>query len=311
VSTVVNRPDPNALQRAWLLEIGIDARMLAHFVSEPFAPGPAEPASASVEEAPPAVQQGGPEAIAALLKRAPGLRSAETGASASPTLPVRPAARPAELPSNVGPGRSDVPVPSAAPVLLAPQEGETSLQALQRHAEQCTACGLHDLRGRLVFGEGAEQSVDWLFVGEAPGEYDDSTGLPFQGRAGELLRNMLASIGIRDQERAYFTNVLKCRPIGNRSPDPAEVAACMPILREQVRLLKPRVMVALGRVSAGALLGTEEELDALRGTVHAFVDAEGKKTPLVVMHHPASLLLHSQLKSQAWRDLNLLLTLKP
>ena len=160
----------------------------------------------------------------------------------------------------------------------------------------------------MVFGEGTASAPQWMFIGEAPGEYDDSVGKPFQGRPGELLRAMLAAIGCTDESELYFTNVLKCRPLGSRIPDAAEVAACMPFLRQQIRLLQPRYLVALGRIAAGALLGANEDLDALRGRVHTYHDGE-ISVPVVVTHHPAALLLHGRLKADAWRDLNLLRSL--
>lgn len=277
----MEKPVLNRTQRAWLQEIGIDARMLAHL-------------STDVEH--PRVAPPGPVPVAQLIQRAPlaPVPAPEPTAASSvpasePTAarPVTTAARPAEK--------------------LA---GNASLSDLRHHAENCQACGLHEVRGQMVFGEGVEGSPQWMFIGEAPGEYDDTVGRPFQGRAGDLLRCMLQSVGIAQDSPVYFTNVLKCRPMGNRSPLPDEVAACMPLLRRQIQQLRPDCLVALGRVSASALLGKDADLDQLRGHVHSFTDDDGREIPLVVTHHPASLLLHGQLKAEAWRDLNLLADLR-
>ena len=272
----MDKPVLNGIQRAWLQEIGLDARMLAHFGVKPSARA-AEPAAEA-----PQVKQATPGAtlVADLLKRTP-------------------------LPQAADAGEANVATDCSAAAAVSDAQ-HADLNQLRGLAEQCQACGLHEVRGRVVFGEGLESAPQWMFVGEAPGEYDDSVGRPFQGRAGELLRSMLKSIGIMDDGPAYFTNVLKCRPMGNRSPQAAEVAACMPLLRRQIQLLRPACLVALGRVSASALLGRDDDLDQLRGKVHHYVDEEGRSIPLVVTYHPASLLLHGQLKAEAWRDLNLL-----
>lgn len=278
------KPVLTALQRAWLQEIGIDRRMLAHLSTAPFAEP--EPVAART----PVVDTARPVQVGELLKRAvPG--------QSTPAHSPAGASRGADANSA---GISPVAATAAQPI------ADASLEALRSHTEQCVACGLHEVRARPVFGEGTEDAPHWMFIGEAPGEYDDSTGRPFQGRAGELLHAMLASVGITDASPVYFTNVLKCRPMMNRSPEPGEIAACMPLLRRQIQLLRPQCLVALGRVSAGALLGRSDELDALRGEVHAYVDEDGRSIPVVVTHHPATLLLHAQHKADAWRDLNLM-----
>lgn len=301
----MEKPVLSPVQRAWLLEIGMDARMLAHFSAEPFAQ-PAEKAVAhEAAQAPvvhaPVREQSGVQQPAVPRSETPGDRRHSSGpALISELLKRAPVSRPAAVPESV-PQQPAAAGPGAA-------QGET-LPELRLHAEQCQACGLHEVRGRVVFGEGVETAPRWLFIGEAPGEYDDTVGRPFQGRAGDLLREMLASVGIADEASAYFTNVLKCRPMGNRSPQASEVEACLPVLRQQIRLLQPACLVALGRVSAGTLLGRDADLDDLREQVHRYVDEDGREIPLVVTHHPAALLLHGQLKAEAWRDLNLLVDL--
>ena len=300
------KPVLSGIQRSWLQEIGIDARMLAHFSMEPFAP---EAATTAKETGAP--DSGRQTSAAAPSAPAPGANAGpikEAGAAASPVKGVSPgAAIIADLlkrtPGVRSPGGA---LPSAVVPVGAAIPEVSNLAALREQAEQCMACGLHEVRGRVVFGEGMESSPQWMFIGEAPGEFDDSVGRPFQGRAGELLRAMLASVGFPADGPAYFTNVLKCRPMSNRSPQPAEIAACQPLLRKQIQLLQPGCVVALGRVAAAALLGRDDDLDLLRGQVHRYVDEDGREIPLVVTHHPASLLLHGQLKAEAWRDLNLL-----
>lgn len=295
----MDKPVLSRMQRAWLQEIGIDARMLAHFSAEPFAPAQRDAAIASVQpdaataDTPATRPLGGP------AHDAQAGRQVSAGATVIAELLKR-----TPLPTQAdAPPQADN---DGASVQVAPDLDGATLESVRSHAQQCTACGLHEVRGRVVFGEGVETAPRWMFVGEAPGEYDDSTGKPFGGRPGELLRAMLAAVGIADGASAYFTNVLKCRPMGNRSPQAAEVAACLPLLRRQIRLLQPACLVALGRVSAGALLGSDDDLDVLRGRLHAYVDEDGRSIPVVVTHHPASLLLHGQLKAEAWRDLNLL-----
>lgn len=299
----MEKPVLSRTQRAWLQEIGIDARMLAHFSARPFA----EPEPAATVQPVETVATVATPPTPATRMKAPAVSpmSSESQSSAAPrTRPDRPVSIGEVLqraPIVAPPGvRAVTGSPSATRV-----DGNT-LEALRAHAEACTACGLHEVRGQSVFGEGAVEAPQWMFIGEAPGEYDDSTGRPFQGRAGELLQAMLASVGITESAATYFTNVLKCRPMGNRIPDAQEVAACMPLLRRQITLLRPACLVALGRVPAGALLGGSEELEALRGRVHEYLDEDGRKIPLVVTHHPMALLLHAHLKAEAWRDLNLL-----
>lgn len=304
----MDKPLLTLVQRAWLQEIGIDARMLSHFSAAPFAE---VQAGASTSPAPAAAVAVGDAHVAGSHSRDLTVpRPMDTGVTPIAELLTR-----VPLAAAVAQGQRESPRHSAeqAPPMSseAGAQNQGTLEALRDHVAACTACGLHEVRGRTVFGEGKPLAPQWMFIGEAPGEYDDSTGRPFQGRAGELLQAMLASVGISDDASVYFTNVLKCRPMGNRSPEAAEVAACLPLLRRQISLLQPACLVALGRVSAAALLDRNEELDALRGKIHAYVDEDGRSVPVVVTHHPASLLLHAQFKADAWRDLNLLPGLAP
>jgi uracil-DNA glycosylase len=162
----------------------------------------------------------------------------------------------------------------------------------------CTKCGLHECRNRTVFGVGDRQAR-WLVVGEAPGADEDQQGEPFVGRAGQLLNSMLRGIGLA-REQVFIANVLKCRPPNNRDPKPEEVAQCLPYLSRQIALLRPSIMLAVGRIAAQNVLATETPIGKLRGQVHTFGAA---RIPLVVTYHPAYLLRSPTEKRKAWEDL--------
>jgi DNA polymerase len=168
---------------------------------------------------------------------------------------------------------------------------------LKKAVPACTACGLHKGRTQTVFGVGDEKA-DWLLVGEAPGAEEDRLGEPFVGQAGRLLDNMLAAIGLSRGENVYIANVLKCRPPGNRNPEPEEVAKCSPHLLKQIELIEPKLIVAMGRFAAQTLLGTDATIASLRGRVHRYAGV-----PLIVTYHPAYLLRTLPDKSKAWADL--------
>jgi DNA polymerase len=161
----------------------------------------------------------------------------------------------------------------------------------------CTACGLCRTRRRAVPGVG-DARAEWMFIGEAPGAEEDARGEPFVGQAGRLLDNMLAAIGLDRNKGVYIANVLKCRPPNNRTPEPLEVDACRPYLERQIELIQPRLIVALGRSAATALLGVDASIASLRGRVHRL---HGRA--LVVTYHPAYLLRNLPDKAKAWEDL--------
>jgi DNA polymerase len=161
----------------------------------------------------------------------------------------------------------------------------------------CTACGLRAGCTQTVFGVG-DESAQWLLVGEAPGAEEDRLGEPFVGQAGKLLDSMLAAIGLERGRNVYIANVLKCRPPGNRNPQPEEVAQCAPHLSRQIELIKPKLILAMGRFAVQALLNTEATIASLRGTVHRY-----QGVPLVVTYHPAYLLRNLPDKAKAWADL--------
>ncbi|WP_175776893.1 uracil-DNA glycosylase [Burkholderia anthina] len=169
--------------------------------------------------------------------------------------------------------------------------------ALAARVANCTSCRLCEKRTNTVFGVG-DRDADWMLVGEAPGENEDKQGEPFVGQAGKLLDNMLQSLSLKRDENVYIANVIKCRPPGNRNPEPDEVARCEPYLQRQVALVKPKLIVALGRFAAQTLLKTDASIASLRGRVHQY---EG--VPVIVTYHPAYLLRSLQDKSKAWADL--------
>ncbi len=180
------------------------------------------------------------------------------------------------------------------------REGEIAAltwEALPQHITACRACGLCNSRQQAVPGVG-QATATWLVVGEAPGAEEDRQGEPFVGQAGKLLDNMLAAIGVKRGEAVYIANVLKCRPPGNRNPAPEEVAACRPYLERQIALLRPKLILALGRFAALTLLGTDASIASLRGRVH-----QRQGFALVVTYHPAYLLRNLPDKAKAWEDL--------
>ena len=170
--------------------------------------------------------------------------------------------------------------------------------ALEAAVGSCVRCPLHAGRTRTVFGVG-HREADWLIIGEAPGAEEDRRGEPFVGRAGKLLDAMLAALG-HDRAQVYIANVVKCRPPENRDPRPEEAASCAPYLDRQIALLRPRIILAVGRVAAQRLLDCDLPVGRLRGTVHRY-GPDG--IPLVVTWHPAYLLRRPEAKAEAWRDL--------
>jgi uracil-DNA glycosylase len=189
-----------------------------------------------------------------------------------------------------------VPAPAPAAPQVTP---ESEWAALAGEVRECRRCPLHATRTQGVLGVGPRRA-DWMVVGEAPGAEEDRRGEPFVGVAGQLLDKMLAAIGLDRRSNVYIANVLKSRPPNNRDPKPEEVAACLPYLARQIALLRPRIMLAVGRIAAQNLLGTEVPLGRLRGKVHHFGELN---TPLVVTYHPAYLLRTPADKRKAWEDL--------
>ena len=242
---------------------------------------------------------------------------------AGPEAPERPFARPAAPPAM-----DEAPAGRAAPAMRRP-EGAGALPAagaeraaaiagldwpaLSKAVTGCTACSLCRGRTRTVFGVG-HPAAHCMVIGEAPGEQEDRQGEPFVGKAGQLLDAMLRAAGLGrlvpagaqgegdPATRVYIANVLKCRPPLNRNPAPDEVALCEPFLRRQIALVRPRVILAMGRYAVSTLLGSDAPIGRLRGRVHEF---EG--VPTVVTYHPAYLLRNPSDKARAWDDLCLAL----
>jgi uracil-DNA glycosylase len=168
---------------------------------------------------------------------------------------------------------------------------------LKSAVADCSSCGLAGKRTKAVFGVGNE-NADWMIIGEAPGAEEDARGEPFVGQAGRLLDSMLASIGLSRTENVYIANVLKCRPPGNRNPEPAEVAECTPHLLRQIALIRPKLILAMGRFAAQTLLETEASIASLRGRLHEY-----QGVPTIVTYHPAYLLRNLPDKAKSWEDL--------
>lgn len=187
-------------------------------------------------------------------------------------------------------------IPTIAPVVLPLDNWET----LQNEVINCQKCSLCETRTHTVFGTG-KQNPDWLLIGEAPGEQEDWQGQPFVGTAGLLLTEMLRAIGL-NREHIFIANILKCRPPNNRNPQIHEIAACQPFLERQIAFLKPKIIVAVGRIAAQQLLNTHETLKNLRGNVY---DIKG--IPMIAIYHPAYLLRSLSQKQKAWQDLQLAL----
>ena len=202
-------------------------------------------------------------------------------------------------------------LPRAAPpvVLDAPQSpvhespaGADALgwDELQAAVAACTQCALAAGRTQTVFGVG-NRNAEWMIIGEAPGQEEDRQGEPFVGRAGQLLNSMLEALGLARQQ-VFIANILKCRPPGNRDPEPAEAAACAGWLARQIALVSPRIILCVGRVAAQNLLGTQTPIGKLRGQPYRYGPHD---IPVVVTWHPAYLLRSPAEKRRAWQDLRL------
>jgi len=168
---------------------------------------------------------------------------------------------------------------------------------LKQLVSGCVKCGLHKTRTQTVFGVG-DPGAQWMLIGEAPGAEEDRLGDPFVGQAGRLLDNMLAAIGLDRRKNVYIANVLKCRPPGNRNPEPEEVARCSPHLLRQIELVNPKLILAMGRFAAQTLLETDASIASLRGRLHRYAGR-----PCIVTYHPAYLLRNLPDKAKAWADL--------
>jgi uracil-DNA glycosylase family 4 len=201
-------------------------------------------------------------------------------------------------PNNPSP-RTSPTNPSPSPRPSPSPEKLKRLEVIQAEARSCRACSLGASATNSVFARG-DATAEIVVVGEAPGEEEDKTGLPFVGRAGKLLDLMMAAIGY-PKDSVYICNTLKCRPPGNRNPLPNELAACNGFLRQQLDIVSPKVLLAVGKFAAQTLLQSEEPIGRLRGQVHTY---EGR--PVVVTYHPAYLLRSPHAVRTAWHDFQLL-----
>lgn len=190
--------------------------------------------------------------------------------------------------------RRDSPEEEQRPATAGLASGWVELKQL---VSGCTRCGLHKTRTQTVFGVG-DENADWMLIGEAPGAEEDRLGDPFVGQAGRLLDNMLAAIDLHRTRNVYIANVLKCRPPGNRNPEPEEVAKCSPHLLQQIEFVQPKLIIAMGRFAAQTLLSTDASIASLRGKVYRYAGR-----PLIVTYHPAYLLRNLPDKAKAWADL--------
>jgi uracil-DNA glycosylase len=238
-----------------------------------------------------------PQAQAAASPAAPAVAAP---AEAVPATPAAPAAPPR-------PGRIEAPAVAPSPTLAADDSRAISIRSMDwdslRHAVAgCSACGLCRGRRQAVFGVGHPRA-HWMIVGEAPGEQEDLKGEPFVGPAGRLLDNMLRALALTraeasPEQQVYIADTLKCRPPRNRNPEPSEMAACEPFLQRQIELVRPKLILAMGRFAVQALLRSDQPIGKLRGSVHR---CQG--VPLVVTYHPAYLLRSLADKAKAWDDL--------
>ncbi len=190
----------------------------------------------------------------------------------------------------------DVWVPRDEPEAVAESADGLGWEELRDCVANCTRCELSGTRKNTVFGVG-NPAADWLIIGEAPGAEEDRRGEPFVGRAGKLLDEMLRAIG-QSRESVFIANILKCRPPNNRDPKPAEAAACREYLERQIELVRPRIILAVGKIAAQNLLGSDEPVGRMRGRSH-----ELGGIPLVVTYHPAYLLRSPSQKQKSWSDL--------
>jgi uracil-DNA glycosylase len=227
--------------------------------------------------------------------RASGLSPSQNIATIVVTVDETPALF--ENPSDMARAVPVIPVlpPSA---LIAPEDRANALNLIREEIGDCTRCPLSATRNKIVLGDG-NPNARLLFVGEGPGADEDAQGLPFVGRGGQLLNNMINAMGLK-REEVYIANIVKCRPPKNRVPEPAEANTCTPFLFQQIGVIRPEVIVALGSTAATYLLGAKTSLGSLRGRLHhAF------NTKLIVTYHPAFLLRDPTQKKEAWKDLQM------
>lgn len=224
-------------------------------------------------------------------------------------VPAEPSPR-TEAPNPVpaapaAPAEAPVSAPVPAPLVGEPPAdvSDWDWAQLQAGVSACRQCGLYKTRMNAVLGVG-DTRAQWMIIGEAPGADEDRQGEPFVGKAGQLLNEMLKAVGLK-REQVYIANILKCRPPNNRDPKPEEVGACHGYLARQIALIRPKLIIAVGRIAAQNLLHTDLTMAKLRGRVHEHTESA---TPMVVTYHPAYLLRSPSEKRKSWQDLKLALS---
>ena len=232
------------------------------------------------------------------VELAPASESAPNGA----VLPQSPApTAPPNLPlieeNDIAP-RKPFPAAPAQAAALPPEQHFAALKLIREEIGDCTRCQLSQGRNKIVFGDG-DPNARLMFVGEGPGADEDAQGLPFVGRGGQLLNNMINAMGLK-REQVYIANIVKCRPPQNRTPEPDEAHTCSPFLFQQIDVIRPHVIVALGQTAVTYLTGEKRPLSGWRGTVHPLRGAK-----LIVTYHPAFLLRDPNQKKHAWADLQI------
>ncbi len=241
-----------------------------------------KPEAADCETSPPPLKQPAAEMLAVNKEPGENLAPTELRTKQQPLIPVAEPAKP------------------TGTAIAAPDCSQMDWPALRNSVVNCQLCTLHKSRTQTVFGTGDTQA-DWMIVGEAPGANEDRQGEPFVGKAGQLLNNMLAAVGL-PRNAVYISNVLKCRPPNNRDPKPEESALCRGYLERQIALIQPKLIIVVGRIAAHNLLQVTTPLGRLRGKLHQL---PGSDIPVLVTYHPAYLLRQPLEKRKAWQDLQL------
>ncbi len=280
----------SAMQHAWLLAMGVNVPwIVTEEASKPAVTPSVETGQVAQAKV---VLTSFSESPSATIKQAP---------VAPPPEALKVALEALKKPKVRGGAQISMPTIERQSIHMGDSVKQQNLEQLQAMIRECQACSLCEQRTQAVAGQGsAKPSV--LIVGEAPGEQEDIEGLPFVGRSGQLLDNMLQAIHLDRFEQVFITNVVKCRPPANRNPREDEILACSPYLLRQIELLRPTVVLAMGRFAAHALLNTKEPLQKLRQEMQA-VTAGENPTPVVVTYHPAYLLRRPTDKRLAWEDL--------
>jgi len=242
----------------------------------------ADPAAVAAQDGPPSESEMRP------LSHAP---------VTAPSLFQQPAEESAQE-SEIAARKLFQPILPPPPAPLPPEQHFAALKLIREEIGDCTRCPLCQGRNKIVFGDG-DPNARLMFVGEGPGADEDASGLPFVGRGGQLLNNMIQAMGLK-REHVYIANVVKCRPPANRTPDPDEAHTCVPFLFRQIDVVRPKLLVALGQTAVTYLTGEKKPLSAWRGTVHPL-----RGTKLIVTYHPAFLLRDPNQKRHAWADLQM------